>query len=242
MLFDRRMTVPVRGVMTPVRYEYTTGIKTGFTPQAGASLVSSAERDGTELIAVVLGTTDALRFGDSIALLEFGFENFFTHRAVHLDKEIDDVRVRRGTVNRVAVNVSTYKYITLPSEASTALISTRIVMDESVTAPVEAGQVLGKIEVYEGTDLIGEVAVVAASDVEVGRFLSRFGVEDSTSETITRVTIVVGSIIGVIVLLFLTLKIRYMRRRQAKRRARALQIAQEREAKQKEMEQRRWPY
>ena len=242
MLFDQATRVPVRGVMRPAKYEGVTGIKTGFTPQAGASLVSSAERDGTELIAVVLATTDSARFGESIALLDFGFENFYTHKAVDSNTQVDDVSVIRGAFNNVAVRILEDRYITLPREASTALISTQIVMDENVTAPVEAGQVLGRVEIYEGSDLIGEVAVVAANDVEEGMFLSRFGIEDSTSKTIIRYAIIAGSVIGAILLLYLIVTVSYALRRRARRRARALQIAMERIQKQREMEQRRWPY
>jgi len=242
MLYDQATRVPVRGVMRPAKYEGATGIKTGFTPQAGASLVSSAMRDGTELIAVVLATTDASRFGDSIALLDFGFDNYYTHKAVDSSVEVEDVRVVRGAFNHVAAKITEDRYITLPKEASTALISTRIVMDEDITAPVRAGQVLGRVEIYEGVDLVDEVAITAVNGVVEGMFLSRFGIEDSTSEKIIKYAIIAGSVIGAILLLYVLVTVGYALRRRAKRRARALEIAMERIAKERDVKQRQWPY
>ena len=242
LLYDQATRVPVKGVMRPAKYEGATGIKTGYTPQAGASLVSSAVRGDTEFIAVVLASADAARFGDSIALLDFGFENFYTHKAVDSSIPIEDVKVKRGVFNRVPVKIQEDIYITLPIEASVELIDTKIVMDDSAAAPVEAGQALGRVEIYEGSNLLGEVAVIAVSDIGEGMFLSRFGLEDSVSEKIKKYAIIIGCVLGAFVLAYIILAIRYERRRRNRRHERAMQIAMEREAKQREMEHRRWPY
>jgi D-alanyl-D-alanine carboxypeptidase (penicillin-binding protein 5/6) len=242
MLYDQETKVPVKGVMTPAKYEGTTGIKTGYTPQAGASLVSGAQRDGTELIAVVLASADVARYGDSIALLEYGFENYYTYKAVDSGIQLEDVAVMRGAFNSVSVKIQEDRYITLPKQASLSLISTNIVMDDNVTAPIEAGQALGRLEIYEGSDLIDEVPIIAASDIEEGMFLSIVGIEDSVSEKIIKYAIIAGGIATFLILAYVILTVSYERRRKARRRARALQIAMEREAKQREMEQRRWPY
>src|SRR5699024_7875278 len=55
-------------------YEYTTGGKTGFTKQTGRTLVSTASKDGMDLIAVTLNAPDDWR--DHIQMFEWGFENF----------------------------------------------------------------------------------------------------------------------------------------------------------------------
>jgi len=242
MLFDRNMTVPVNGNLRPVMFEGTTGIKTGTTPQAGATLVASAERDGTEFITVVLGTTDPLRYGYTIALLEFGFDNFFTHKAVDASVELEEVAIRRGTVNRVAVEILEDRHITLPIQASVALINTEIVIDENIQAPIEVGQVLGRVEIFEGSDLIGDVPIVATESIEEGRFLSRFGIDDSTSAIIRVVLIVLGVIIGLLVTAYLVITIWYELRKRARRKAKIQKLIEEREAKEKEAAQREWPF
>ena len=242
MLHDFQSRISVRGILTPPYYHGTTGIKTGFTPQAGGTLVASALREGTELIAVVLGSTVDARFADSIILLDFGFENFFTHQAVDASVQIEDVQIRRGEFNHVSVKIKEDKYITLPREASPALVTTQIEIYENIVAPIEIGQVLGRVNVFEGNLLAGYVPIVATVEIAQGMFLSRFGIEDSITRIIIIVAIILGIIIGFLLLAFIVLKIRYTLRRKAKKRARAMEIALERAAKEREQKERGWEY
>ena len=242
MLHDFQSRISVRGIMTPPYYYGTTGIKTGFTPQAGGTLVASAKRDGSEFISVVLGSTVDARFADSIILLDFGFENFFTHKAVCASVEIEDVEIRRGEFNRVSVKILEDRYITLPREASPALVTTEIVMDENIVAPIEIGQVLGRVNIFEGNLLAGYVQVVATVEIAEGMFLSRFGIEDSTTRRVIIIAIVIGSIIGFLILAFIVLKIRYTLRKKKRKRERAMQIAMERYEREREQKEREWPY
>ncbi|MEX2588296.1 MAG: D-alanyl-D-alanine carboxypeptidase family protein [Actinomycetota bacterium] len=66
------------------RYEGTIGVKTGFTNQAGPSLISAVQRDGSTLMAVVLGSGD--HYGDSTALYDWGFANLHELRAASQDR------------------------------------------------------------------------------------------------------------------------------------------------------------
>jgi len=242
MLHDTTSRVNVRGIPRAPYYPGTTGIKTGFTPQAGGALVASAERYGTELIVVVLGSTVDDRFADSITLLDFGFENFFTHRAVDASMEIEDVQVRRGEFNRVPVEIKEDKYVTLPRQASPAILNTEIVMEQNVTAPIEVGQVLGRIYIHEGANLIGEVDIVATMAIEEGMFLSRFGIEDSTTRLILLVSAIIVGLVLLLVVVYIILLIRYKLMKKARRRARAMRIAMEIKAREKELKERKWPY
>jgi D-alanyl-D-alanine carboxypeptidase (penicillin-binding protein 5/6) len=242
LLYDAATKVPVKGVMTPAKYDGAIGVKTGYTPQAGASLVAAALRDGTELISVVLASTDLDRFGDSIALLEYGFENYYTHKAIDKSMQLAEVKVARGSVSHVPVFIEEDMYITLPTEASLSLVTTKVVMDEDITAPVERGQKLGRVEVYEGGEVIGEVAILAAADLPEGMFLSRFGFEDSTSAIVVRWAVIAFGMMAFFFVLYAVLVIRYKVKRKAMRAKRAKEIAAERERKQRDQQQRRWPY
>jgi D-alanyl-D-alanine carboxypeptidase (penicillin-binding protein 5/6) len=142
----------------------------------------------------------------------------------------------------VPVEVKENKYVTLPREASPAIISFEIEMDENVTAPIEAGQVVGKILVLEGMNLIGEVDIVATASIVEGMFLSRFGIEDSTTRIILLITSIIVGIVLLLALLYIVLKIRYTLIRKARRRKRAMEIAMERDAREKELKDRKWPY
>ena len=57
-------------------YEYATGLKTGFTDQAGDCVAATAEKDGTELIAVIMNSEDPNRWIDAKNLFDYGFNNF----------------------------------------------------------------------------------------------------------------------------------------------------------------------
>ena len=242
LLYDAETKVPVKGVMTPAKYEGAIGIKTGYTPQAGASLVAAALRDGTELISVVLKTTEVDRFGDTIALFDYGFENYYTYKAVDSSLQIDDAKVRNGSVNRVSVAMAGDSYITLPKEASVSLVATKIVMDEKIIAPISEGQQLGIVEVYEGDKIIDEIAILATSSVPEGRFLSRFGIEDKTSSVIMTCALILLVILVLVCLTYGFLVVRYALIRRSNRAKRAREIANERERKKQDQNQRRWPY
>jgi len=242
LIYDEVTKVSVKGVMRPARYEGATGIKTGSTGQAGGCLVASAKREGTELIAVVLKSTDAGRYGDSIALLDYGFENYFTYKAVDSSQALEDLEVTRGAVNHVAIEIKEDSYMTLPVEASPELVTTEAVTDEIVTAPVEKGQQVGKIEIYEGGSLVGEVPIVAAESVAEGMFLSRFGVEDSVSAVVEKYVLIAAGAIAFFLLLIISLSIRQKLRRKALREKRAREIAEDRARKLRELEKRQWPY
>ena len=242
LLSDSETKVSVKGVMTPVKYEGVTGVKTGYTPQAGGTLVASAERDGTELIAVVLASTDMGRFADCISLLDYGFDNFYTYKAVDSNAKLEDIPVKRGVERFTDAMILDDRYITLPREASLSLITTKVVIDEDLTAPVEAGQIVGRIEIYEGGDMIGEVPVAAVTEVAEGGFLTRLGIDESVSEIVRKALFILTGFIGFLLIVYIVLKIRRERRRKAKRASRALEIAKEREQKRREAEQRRWPY
>jgi len=242
MLHDRHSRISVRGILRAPYYYGTTGIKTGFTPQAGGALVASAMRDGTEFITVVLGSTVDDRFSDSIILLDFGFENFFTHQAVDANVELDYVEIRRGEFNRVSIKIKEDKYITLPREASPALVTTEIIIDENIVAPIQIGQVLGRVNVFEGNLLVGEVPIIATEEIAEGMFLSRFGIEDSTTRRIILIVAIILGVVLLLVLAYIVLLIRYKIIKKKRKRARAMEIALERAAKEREQKERGWEY
>ena len=145
-------------------YEGTTGLKTGYTSAAGHSLSASARRDGIELIAVVLGAaSSAERFSDAKALLNWGFANY---ALVHPDPEEDPapIPVELGaaeTVRPVLVDDSPI----LIEKRRQAGITRQVELEEGLTAPVEKGQVVGRLRILAGDQLLKELPLTAAEDV-----------------------------------------------------------------------------
>ena len=149
-------------------YDGTTGLKTGYTSAAGHCLSASAERNGMELIAVVLhcaSSTD--RFESAKALLNYGFSNYAL--VTPEPGELPAVPVTLGTSMEITPVLADETPI-LIDKALAAGVETRVCVDESVTAPVEAGQTLGTLTITSGGQTIAERDLVAPEAVEALRW------------------------------------------------------------------------
>jgi D-alanyl-D-alanine carboxypeptidase (penicillin-binding protein 5/6) len=144
-------------------YNGTTGLKTGYTSQAGYCVSASAERDGMELIAVVLhGATSTDRFESAKALLDYGFANWalVTPQA----DAIPAVPVTLGTKTAVTpVPENTQPLLT--DKAKAASVTTEVAVDEAAAAPVAKGQRLGTLTVRAGDETLAEIPLVAPEAV-----------------------------------------------------------------------------
>ena len=146
-------------------YEGCTGLKTGSTDSALYCLSATAEREGMELIAVVLGSpTSAQRFSAAQALLTYGFANY-TLVDVRPDQAIPPVAVSLGvsdTVQPVLANGSRI----LVEKSQLNQITTSLRLSEDVEAPVEEGQKLGELVVSAGGTQLCTIPLVAHQAVE----------------------------------------------------------------------------
>ena len=149
-------------------YDGTTGLKTGYTSAAGHCLSASAERNGMELIAVVLhcaSSTD--RFESAKALLNYGFSNYAL--VTPEPGELPAVPVTLGTAAEITPVLADETPILIDKALATG-VETRVRVNESVTAPVEAGQTLGTLTITSGSQTIAERDLVAPEAVEALRW------------------------------------------------------------------------
>ena len=145
-------------------YSGATGLKTGFTAAAGYCLSASARREDMELIAVVMGCeTSQQRFAACKSMLDYGFAGF----AVVLPQSTEamTVPVRLGTEDTVTA-VPAEAAPLLVDKGQKSMISTRVELAESVTAPVSCGQRLGTMEVMAGEQVLTRIPLVAENAVE----------------------------------------------------------------------------
>ncbi len=146
-------------------YGGATGLKTGYTATAGHCISASAEKDGMELIAVVLKAPNSkARFETAKSLLNFGFANF-AMVDVMPDQALAPVDVVLGECNELQPVYAETPRILLEKTEISGLTQT-LELSEMVEAPVGAGQALGKLSVYraDGT-LLKEIPVVAPEEV-----------------------------------------------------------------------------
>lgn len=154
-------------------YSGCTGLKTGFTRSAGYCLSASAERDGLQLIAVVMGCeTSQKRFATCKSMLDYGFANYALVEP-ELPEE-SSVAVKLGVTDAVkAVPAGDGKMLIDKSQKS--LVTTEVILDKEVTAPVSQGQRLGTLIVKAGEQILAEIPMVAEAGVEKLTFGQMFG-------------------------------------------------------------------
>lgn len=161
------------------RYEGTLGIKTGYTSVAGNCFCGWAQKDDTDLIAVVLNSSSyESRFEDTIALWDYGFSKYYTYTPMEAVKDIVDIPVKRGAKGHVNASVVEDLDITLNKEYKKKGITTETIVDEKPVAPVKKGDTVGTIVVYKDGTPVAEAELVAMADVEKGGLLSYIGIPD----------------------------------------------------------------
>lgn len=146
-------------------YDGAIGGKTGYTEEAGFTLVTAAERNGMRLISVVLGEPSrSVQNADAAALLDYGFNGFEQVRAVSKDDRIGTVAVARGREEQVTAIAGADFPVTVRKARQHELVLLPR-LKPSVRAPVRAGQEVGLLEVRDGDRLVGTVPLLAAASV-----------------------------------------------------------------------------
>ena len=146
-------------------YDGATGLKTGYTTSAGYCISATAEREGMELIAVIMkGETADKRNTDAKALLNYGFSTYALVSAAP-EESLPVLPVSMGETEQVP--------LMLPEEGVTALVekgranalTRRIDLPEGLTAPIAAGQPVGTLTLLDGETEVLTVPILAAEDV-----------------------------------------------------------------------------
>jgi D-alanyl-D-alanine carboxypeptidase (penicillin-binding protein 5/6) len=145
-------------------YSGASGLKTGFTSRAGHCLTATADRDGVEYIAVVLGgDTSDNRFAAAKTLLDYAFANF-TLIDASPDEVLQPVRVELGKPKYVQPIIEGAGKLLVTREDAAA-VEKSVEISDLEYAPLEAGEQLGRFIVRSGERVIGEYAIVAGEDV-----------------------------------------------------------------------------
>lgn len=145
-------------------YKGATGLKTGYTVEAGQCIIASAQRDGMELIAVVLRSEGFNLWTDASKLLDYGFANFTSRQLVQGGKVMADVPVEYGKGSVKLLTKNDF-YYTFPKEGNIDLHVTTE-PNEEVTAPIAKGEVLGAVVIRHGEEIVGKVPLVAQAAVQ----------------------------------------------------------------------------
>lgn len=229
-------TLEMYGIDTPLTYEGTTGIKTGYDNHSGQCFCGSAKRGDTELIAISLNSTsEEQRFVDVKNLLDYGFSKYKTYVAAKGRQNLDEFRVWQGDKSHAAVGIYEDMDITLNEGADSGDIEVEAVKNDGmIKAPVKKGDVLGQLIAYNADGkAVAAADLVAMENVEKGGPLSYIGIADED------IVFFVLGIIGLFVLLILIRIMVVQSRRKKRKRRRA---ARERSVRRKEWEKEKDPF
>lgn len=149
------------------------GMKTGHTESAGYCLITSAKRNATRRISVVLGApTDSARATESQKLLNYGFQFFDSTLVYKQGQNISKLKVWKGGENIVASTVASDLYLTLP-KGEYANVKAVVSSTQPLIAPIKKGQRIGHVKFMLNGKTIDERTLVAANSVAIAGFLGR---------------------------------------------------------------------
>ncbi|MBE5819242.1 MAG: D-alanyl-D-alanine carboxypeptidase [Clostridiales bacterium] len=160
-------------------YNGATGLKTGSTSLALFNLSASATRDGLSLIAVIMkGETSAVRFSEAQKLLDYGFSNYEFVQCAKAGDIVKTIEINKGTVSSVDVIYETDSGA-LIKKGEKDNVTTQVVLDEKISAPISEGQKLGEIHYLLNDDVIATTNLIAKQEVKkltlVNMFTHTFG-------------------------------------------------------------------
>jgi len=208
-------------------YEYAAGVKTGSTPEAGRNLVSTASKNGYHYMLVTLGAPYEnpdgsgrnLSFVDAVQLYDWAFDNFSLITVLKENDVIDEIHVSLGQKQDfVTLTAGRDVVALLPSETDASSIQQTVILREDVRAPVSAGDVLGRVELYLSGSLLDAVDLEASQDVARSPWL--YGL-DAAKRFIGRSS-TKGMLCGLLAMtvLYAAAQTRYTRAKRGERKAR----------------------
>ncbi|CAM4207198.1 D-alanyl-D-alanine carboxypeptidase family protein [Comamonas aquatilis] len=155
------------------------GLKTGHTNAAGYCLVATAKRDlpnvgQRRLLSIVLGTaSEKARANESQKLLNWGYTAYDAVKLFDGDQPVATPAVWKGAANTVKIGRAGGPIVVTVPSGSGGKLSTEVVRQDPLIAPIAKGQSMGTLKVKIGTDTVAEVPLVALEAVEQAGFFGR---------------------------------------------------------------------
>ena len=208
-------------------YQYAKGIKTGYTDQAGRCLVSTAEKDGFRYLCVALGAdysyAEDINYAmlDTVDYYDWAFNNLSMKTVYDSADTLQSVPVEYVWGNKMLYLVPAAPVqALLPDDYDASQITTRVECRDTATAPVQKGDVFGKLTVYYGDTIIGRTEIVASETIE--RSFTNYLLKRIASAIQNHwVLFIIILLVLLVLIVFIISRIRRNRARRARRAKRA---------------------
>ena len=155
------------------QYEWATGLKTGSTGLAKCCLSASANKDGIDLIAVIMAAPDSkTRFAEAVNLLNYGFNTCDIYKDDGMPL-LENIRISKGKKDYADCRYEkefSYMFINPVNHED---ISKELHINENIAAPVNEGDTIGTLDYYYNGEKIGSVNVISSENIEKADFLTQ---------------------------------------------------------------------
>ena len=142
------------------------GLKTGYTSEAGHGVVATAARDDLRFIAVIMACERSeTRFDEAAQLLNHGFNSYTSVTVAEADEVIIEIELKNANVDKISVTVPEKIIVPVPREEED-MVSTKIELDDNISAPLDIGDKVGELDILVKDHLIKEVDLVAAQQAD----------------------------------------------------------------------------
>ncbi|HEX5842093.1 MAG TPA: D-alanyl-D-alanine carboxypeptidase family protein [Pseudomonas sp.] len=149
------------------------GLKTGHTEEAGYCLVASAVREGARMITSVFGTvSEQARAAETQKLLTYGFRFFETRTFYKQGQELAQAQVWKGATRQLKAGLAADLTLTLP-KGQLDKLQAGMTLNPQLVAPIAQGDVIGKVEVKLGEEVVHSADLIALEAIEEGSFFRR---------------------------------------------------------------------
>ncbi len=201
-------TMDIENPESPLYYPYVTGVKSGFTDEAGRCLITKATKNGESYLLVTLGANrdryyeGNMAFTDAVTLFEYHFAQYSIKTVLEANTVLGSVSVEGGTEEFVEVSADG-SVETLAALDEKPIIS--LDYNKEVKAPIKSGDVLGSVTVTIGEESFTK-NLIAFSDVEKKSnksLLESFnkGNKTATAMDIASIALIIISVVVLIVFL-----------------------------------------
>lgn len=153
------------GQIVPIKYNGIKGVKTGTTPEAKNCLISYAERDGKNLVSIVLKSEGMQVYADTVKLLDYGFDNFHPTFLGHSNEFIENIDIENGSLPYASTVLKDDVYYFLKTDEANR-VEKNLKFKDKISPPIAKGDVLGAAEYYLDGNLIGKEDIVSTIDVK----------------------------------------------------------------------------
>ncbi|MEK3781375.1 D-alanyl-D-alanine carboxypeptidase family protein [Paenibacillus sp. FSL K6-1566] len=156
-------------------YTGADGLKTGYTSEAKFCLSATAKRDGLRTIAVVMGAPDTKTRNNEVSrLFDYAFSQYAMHSIYKPGEVLGVLKVQKGSVPEITIQADKEYNVLVKKNAKTEDIRHELQWTEGLKAPVAAGQVIGKLSVYQGDALVKEFELTSPVEVKKAGFWKLF--------------------------------------------------------------------